>query len=80
MKDKDDFDRSLSALPAPPPSNVRKLMENWKRNWTEQEELEELEELLAKADFAKFKSYVKAGFTESQALDLLKANKVKVNL
>lgn len=36
--------------------------------------------LLAKADFAKYEGYVKAGFSKSEALDLLKAEKIKATV
>lgn len=60
-----------------PPDKFKKLLEEAKRRLDDELELQTL---LARIDRAKWQAWVKEGFTESQALELLKAEKIKVKL
>ena len=61
----------------PPPSRpvVRDVLNDVKRNFDAHLALQEL---TAQLDRERFKAWVKAGFTEEQALELLKAEKLRI--
>jgi hypothetical protein len=67
----------ITGLPPVPPNDLRKLLEQIKRGFAEQVELSQL---VAKLDREKFKAYVAAGFSEAQALELLKAEKIRAHV
>lgn len=67
----------IHAIPKQDASELRKLLDGMKRAMPEHMELLAL---LAKMDFAKFEAYVAAGFKPEQALDLLKAEKIKASV
>ena len=67
----------ITALPKPDATELRKILDTIKR--TMPEELE-LRAVLAQMDFAKFNAYIQAGFKEHQALELLKAEKIKASV
>lgn len=68
---------NITGIPPAPATDLRKLLDGWKRNFHEHVELQEM---LAKMDKATFDSYVKAGFTKGEAIELLKASKIKANI
>lgn len=68
----------MNVTPLPPPtSKLRVMLDQIKRDWLEQVELLEL---MAKLDHEKFGALVKAGFNAVQAMDLLKAEKIKASI
>lgn len=68
---------NITGLPPAPPNELRKILEGLKRGMAEQIELQQL---IARLDREKWKAWVEAGFTEQQALDLLKAEKIRANV
>jgi hypothetical protein len=66
-----------TALPSPPPNELRKFLEQAKRNFNDHVEYVRL---CAKMERETFQAYVEAGFTDAQALELLKASKVRAHL
>lgn len=68
---------NLVGLPKQEASELRKVLETIKRGMPEQMELIAM---LAQMDFAKFQAYVAAGFKPEQAIDLLKAEKIKASV
>ena len=68
---------NISAIPKQDASELRKVLEQMKRAMPEHIELVAL---LARMDFAKFEAYVAAGFKPDQAIDLLKAEKIKAHV
>ena len=61
----------------PPPSRpgIRDVLNDVKRNFDAHLALQEL---TAQLDRERFKAWVNAGFTEEQALELLKAEKLRI--
>lgn len=68
---------NITGLPQAEASELRKLIDKLSRSLPEHIEMMAL---LAKADFEKFKALVAAGFTKEQAIDLLKAEKIKASV
>lgn len=68
---------NIIGLPKAEASELRKIMDNLIRTMPEQIELAAL---LAKLDMNTFQSYIAAGFTKDQAMDLLKASKIKAHV
>lgn len=64
-------------LPPSNPSELRKVLDTLKRGMPDQLELLTM---LARMDFAKFEAYIAAGFKPEQAIDLLKAEKIKAHV
>lgn len=68
---------NIIGLPKAEASDLRKAIDSLVRAMPEQLELATL---LAKLDMNTFNAYVAAGFTKEQALDLLKASKIKASV
>lgn len=68
---------NIIGLPKAEASELRKIMDQIIRTMPEQIELAAL---MAKMDMNTFQSYIAAGFTKDQALDLLKAAKIKAHV
>lgn len=68
---------NIIGLPKAEASELRKIMGNIIRTMPEQIELAAL---LAKLDMNTFQSYIAAGFTKDQAMELLKASKIKAHV
>lgn len=70
-------DKNIIGLPKAEASELRKIIDNLIRAMPDQLELSTL---LAKFDMNTYNAYLAAGFTEDQALDLLKASKIKASV
>lgn len=60
-----------------PPDKFKKMLEEAKRRLDDELEAQQI---FAKIDRARFLAWVKEGFTEAQAMELLKAEKIKATL
>lgn len=68
---------NIIGLPKAEASELRKAIDGIVRSMPEQVELAAL---VAKLDMNTYQSYIAAGFTKDQALDLLKASKIKAHV
>lgn len=68
---------NITPIPKQDASDLRKVIEGLKRAMPEQVELATL---LAKIEFAKYEAYIAAGFSKDQAIDLLKAEKIRASV
>jgi hypothetical protein len=68
---------NITPIPKQDASELRKAIEAMKRAMPEQLELALV---LARMDHAKFEAYQTAGFTAAQALELLKAEKIRAHV
>lgn len=68
---------NIIGIPKQEASDLRKILDTIKRGMPEQIELIAT---LARMDFARYEAYVAAGFKSEQAIDLLKAEKIKAHV
>lgn len=68
---------NITGIPKAEASDLRKILDQMTRTMPEQIEVLQL---LARLDFEKFKALQAAGFKAEQAMDLMRAEKIKASI
>jgi len=68
---------NVIGMPKAEASDLRKIIDKFMRSLPEHIEMLKI---MARMDFEQFQAYVKAGFNPEQAMDLIRAGKIKANV